>query len=133
MSTSNTIKITKCDNQLVIYAIDVVSSPTQNSYEICNIKSGYNNAVDVNITISQGDAASAPVTGNGVDQPLNIANGEVTLPAGQYALVYTGLNWGGPYQFEMEFNGQPQSLPYSSGGKNGAVWNLGNMDLTFEV
>ena len=133
MSTSNTIKITKCDNQLVIYAIDVVSSTTQNSYEICNVKSGFNNTVDVNITINQGAEASGPVTGNGVDQPLNIPNGEVTLPAGQYALVYTGLNWGGPYQFDMEFNGQPLNLPYNSGGKNGAIWNLGNMDLTFEV
>jgi hypothetical protein len=126
MSTaSNTIKISKCDNQLVMYAVSENAS-----YQICNIQSGYNNPVDVTIALSAGPVGTT-VEANGVTQPLNVS-GAFTLPAGQYSLVYTGLNWGGPYNFDFEFNGQTYSLPEGN-GKSGAVWNLGNLDITFTV
>jgi hypothetical protein len=130
MSTaSNTITISKCDNQLVMYAINLDTSAQ--SYQICNIQSGNSNAVEVSIALNAG-AVGKTVELNGVISPLS-ETAEFTLPAGKYALVYTGLNWGAAYQFDFEFNGQPYNLPYSSDGKNGAVWNLGNLDITFEV
>lgn len=130
MSTaSNTITISKCDNQLVMYAINLDTAAQ--SYQICNVQSGNSNAVDVSIALSAG-TLSKTVELNGVNGPLS-ETAEFTLPAGKYALVYTGLNWGGPYQFAFEFNTVPYNLPYSSGGKNGAVWNLGNLEVTFEV
>lgn len=130
MSTaSNTITINKCDNQLVMYAINVGTSAQ--SYQICNIQSGNSNEVGVSIALSEG-AVGKTVELNGVNSPLS-ATAEFTLPAGKYALVYTGLNWGGPYQFDFEFNGVQYSLPYSGGGKNGAIWNLGELDITFDI
>ena len=76
------------------------------------------------------------MSANGVDSPISIPNGSFKLPSGTYALVYTGLNWGGPYQFKFTFNGEtywlePDSIP-AGGQTEGAIWNRG-MDITFTV
>lgn len=128
MSSLNNIEITACDNQLVIYAIQWGVC-----YEICNIKSGNNHAVQVGIQLEAGASFSGTLEANGVNGALSEQK-TVTLPAGEYSLVYTGLNWGGPYNFDFTFNGHQYQLQNdASKPLTGAIWNLGNLDLTFSV
>lgn len=132
MSTSNnTIKITACDNQLAIYAVDMDNLAA--SYQICDILSGNNNTVDIEINLVAGSQASSTISHNGVNKPLNPTAQEFSLPSGNYALVYTGINWGGPTQFAFDFNTYTPHLPVGTTDKVGAVWNLGNLDMTFSV
>lgn len=132
MSTSNnTITITKCDNQLALYAVNMDN--LNSSVQICDIQSGYNNQVDVQINLVAGSTASDTIRLNGVGGPLTPAAQDFALPAGNYALVYTGLNWGGPTQFAFDFNTYTPHLPVGTTDKVGAVWNLGNLDMTFTV
>lgn len=124
---SNNIQITKCDNELIVLALQ-----GNQSYELCNIKSGNNNSVIVHIDIDQGEYTGA-VKLNGVNGPLN-AEKRVALPAGEYTLVYAGVNWGGPYQFAMTVNGEPRSLPAGSAGEQfGFIWDDGNDHLQITV
>ena len=114
---SNTIKITKCDNQLILTAFQ-----WSNSYEICNLKAASN--LDYNITIKEGPY-NGPAT---QDSPI------VHLPKGDYNLVYTGINWGGPYNFEFHFQEKKyQLLDNASKPLVGVIWSLGNNSITFKV
>lgn len=132
MSTSNNIITIKgCDNQLAIYAVNM--DTLASSIQICNIQSGFNNEVDVQINLVAGSEASPTINLNGVSGPLTPAAQDFALPAGNYALVYTGLNWGGPTQFAFDFNSYTPHLPVGTTDKVGAVWNLGNLDMTFTV
>ncbi len=130
MSTSNTITITACDNQLAIYAVNLDGN---SSYQICDIQSGYNNTVNVPINLVAGSAASDTIRLNGVTSALTPAAQDFALPSGNYALVYTGLNWGGPTQFAFTFNDHSPALPVGSVDKVGAVWNLGDLSMTFTI
>ncbi|MDH7447651.1 hypothetical protein [Aquimarina sp. 2201CG14-23] len=126
---SNTIKITQCDNQLVLFAIPQGEG---NSYQLCNIKSGNFNSVDVNLQIEAG-SYSGGFDANGVGGPLN-ESGTVQLPAGEYTLVYAGLNWGGPYNFDFTFNGKPYIL--ANDPKKplyGVIWSKGDNGISFTV
>ena len=115
---SNTIKITKCDNQLILTAFQ-----WSESYEICNLKAASN--LDYTITIKEG-TYTGPAT---QDSPI------VHLPKGTYNLVYTGINWGGPYNFEFNINdGQPyQLLNNPNKPLVGVIWSLGNNSISFNV
>lgn len=100
---------------------------------ICNIKSGNNNPVSVGIQLEAGSSFSGTVEANGVSSDIN-ENVTVQLPAGEYSLVYTGLNWGGPYNFGFTFNNEKYSLTDDpSKPLTGAIWNLGNLDIKFSV
>ena len=129
MLNQNTIKITDCDNQLILLALQANGT---SSYEICNIQSGNNNPVDVQIQIISGNY-DKPVVANGVNKPLN-AKHQVTLPKGEYKLVYAGVNWGGPYDFKFKFNDIEPSLP-NDPDKHlyGVVWAKGDRDISFIV
>ena len=115
---SNTIKITKCDNQLILTAFQ-----WSESYEICNLKAASN--LNYTITIKEGT-----YTG-----PATQASPIVHLPKGTYNLVYTGINWGGPYNFEFKINdGQPyQLLNDVNKPLVGVIWSLGNNSISFDV
>ncbi len=114
---SNTIKVTKCDNQLILTAFQ-----WSKSYEICNLKAASN--LDYNITIKEG-----PYTG-----PATQDSPTVYLPKGDYNLVYAGINWGGPYNFEFEFQEKKyQLLNNASKPLVGVIWSLGNNSISFNV
>lgn len=129
---SNTINITKCDNQLVLFAVN-----GSESYEICNIQSGNFHAVDLDINVE----ASENGTFSGTYQPeggtSKDLSGAITvkIPAGNYSLVYVGLNWGGPYNFEFTLNdGEPYSLLNKEDKPlEGVVWAQGNLNITLDV
>lgn len=136
MSTvNNQIHVTKCDNQLAIYAVNLEINQAQNSYQICDIKSGFEYGVDVKINLIAGATASKTILVDGLSgsMPTPATAVDFELPAGNYALVYTGINWGGPTQFAFDFNTYTPHLPVGTTDKVGAVWNLGNLDMTFSV
>lgn len=125
----NVIKISQCDNQLLLFAVEANG---ETSYEICNISSGYNNIVDVEITLVAG-AYTAPVIGNGNHSPLHI-KANLALPKGDYFLLYAGINWGGPYNFEFTFQNKPHQLANdSSKPLIGVIWNKAKSNLVFSV
>jgi len=130
--TTNSINITKCDNQLIIIAVN--NDNTNETVEICNIKSGNYNSVDVTIDIVESTSpTNETITLDGLQQDLSGIY-TVTVPAGNYSLIYSGINWGGPYNFEFTFNGETHKLINDTAKPlNGAIWNLGNLDLTFKV
>lgn len=124
---SNTIKISKCDNQLFLVAVNA-----QDSFLIAEIKSGYNQPVDISLEIEEGDYSGA-FTAFGVRSPLR-KNGSVSVPKGDYSLVYMGLNWGGPYNFDLNFNGETFKLENDPAKPlEGAIWNKGDLNITFTV
>lgn len=130
---TNTINITKCDNQLILVAIN--NDNANDTVEICNIKSGNNNTVDLIISIEEGVGNTIPATIelNGLQQDLS-GSYPIKVPKGNYSLVYIGINWGGPYNFEFGFNNKPYKLLNKPAKPlNGAVWSLGNLDLKFSV
>lgn len=129
---ANTINITKCDNQLILIAVN--NDNTNETVEICNIQSGNFNNVNVTIDIVEGAAGSSEtIRLNGLQKDLS-GNYTINVPSGNYSLIYTGINWGGPYNFEFDLNGEKhQLLNNPSNPLNGAIWNLGNLDLTFKV
>lgn len=125
---SNTLKITQCDNELIILAVNATSS-----YKICDVQSGNGNSVALGIDIQAG-AYKEPAVINGVNGHIKSPSEIVTIPSGSYSLVYMGLNWGGPYNFDMTFNEQPFFLKNDpSKPLTGAIWNRGNLDITFTV
>lgn len=125
---SNTINITACDNQLVLFAVTGSAS-----YEICNIQSGNYNTVLVDINLQAGDYAG-PVDANGVNSAIDLPNQSVSLPAGTYTLLYSGINWGGPYNFKFTFGGVPYELTNDpSKPLFGVIWNKGDNEIQFTV
>ena len=125
---SNTLKITQCDNELMVLAVNASFS-----FLICDIQSGNNNSVNVGIDIQSGSYTKA-FSANGVNNLINDPSEVVTIPSGTYSLIYVGLNWGGPYNFDIEFNGKPYQLKNDpSKLLTGAVWNRGDLDITFTV
>lgn len=128
---SNTIKITACDNQLILFAINEDAS---DCFEICNIKSGNYNSVDVVINLTEGTVGQT-VTANGVNGPISMPDASFSLPKGKYTLLYSGINWGGPYNFSFSLNGD---TPYALSNDSkkplfGVIWNQGNDSITFEI
>lgn len=113
---ATTINITACDNELLLIAYQGNAS-----YIICDIKSGYGNAVDIQIPISAG-SYQGPVQLDGIAGALT-GTYPASLPAGGYTLTYAGLNWGGPTQFRFTLDGTPYSLPLNPPvNLNGVVW-----------
>jgi len=125
----NIIEITACDNQLILIAIEENEG---NSFELCNIKSGYNNQVRVKLQIEEGEF-SGTVNANGTGRALN-ESVAIKLPKGKYSLVYAGLNWGGPYNFNFDFNNKNYNLKNNPNQPlTGVIWSQGNESITFEV
>lgn len=120
---SNTVKVTKCDNELIILAYQFTGS-----YELCRIISGNNQAVNVTLNILQGENPGT-LQLNGINNPLNDTV-DVFLPAaGQYSLVLLGVNWGGPSQFSVNVNGANYDMPLGSPG-DGLVWHPAPINFT---
>lgn len=115
---TNVIKVTACDNELVVLACQ-----TSGSVELFRILSGNSNPVAVTMTIQPGQY-KGPVTLNGINGPLS-ANLTVNLDPGTYNLAVVGVNWGGPQQFTVAVNGTQQALPYSTPPQAfpGVVWS----------
>jgi len=129
-NTANQIDITKCDNQLLLFAIN--SQDNNATYEICNIQSGNNNSVNVQIQLAAG-AFSGTYRVNGLNTQLS-ESVTVKLPPGQYSLIYAGLNWGGPYNFQFSFNQvNYELLNNPNHNLEGVVWALGNKSIVFNV
>ena len=129
---TNTINITKCDNQLILVAVN--NDNTNETVQICNIVSGNFNTVDITILIEEGSSTET-VQLNGLQQDLS-GTYSINVPKGNYSLVYVGINWGGPYNFQFNVNGgQPyQLLNKADKPLNGAIWSLGNLDtIKFDV
>ncbi|TYP99443.1 hypothetical protein C7447_10139 [Tenacibaculum adriaticum] len=125
---SNTISIKKCDNQLILFAVN-----ENESYEICNVQSGNFHSVDLDIEIKEGAFSGTYIPEGGTSKDLS-GTTTVKIPKGNYSLVYVGLNWGGPYNFEFEFNGETyQLLNNPKKELEGAIWNLGNLQIAFDV
>ena len=86
------IKVSKCDNELYI-----IASQGSGSSELLHIKSGYNNPVSNALTL------------------------ESILPKGAWNITLVGINWGGPWEFNVLVGNQP----FSSAGSDtvGVVFN----------
>ncbi|MCJ8208584.1 hypothetical protein MUY27_02615 [Mucilaginibacter sp. RS28] len=121
-TNTNTINVTACDNELIILAYQ-----WGGSFELMRILSGNTNPVNVNINIANGQY-SGPIVLNGVNSALS-GTYDVYLSPGSYSLLLMGVNWGGPQQFTIAFNGQTYSLPYSQNG-DGLVYNSAPIAFT---
>jgi hypothetical protein len=66
------IQVSACDNELYILA----SQSPVGSTELCHIKSGFND-------------------------PVNLLIDPRILPHGSYTLIMVGINWGGPQAFSV--------------------------------
>lgn len=119
---TNSIKVTACDNELIVLAYQGGAS-----FELCRILSGNFNSVNVGITVETGAYLGTQVL-NGVNNPLS-QNITVTLATGAYQLLLLGIDWGGPQQFTVNVNGTEYALPQSIEG-NGLVWNPGPIAFT---
>lgn len=119
---SNTIKVTACDNELIIIAYQWGAS-----FELMRILSGNYNSVNVTINIQPGQY-TGPIVINGVNSSLS-GSYDVYLANGDYSVVFLGLDWGGPQGFKVKFNGNAyNSVPSESG--EGLVWNTPPIALT---
>lgn len=118
----NMIRITACDNQLLLVAYQWGAS-----FVIGNINSGNNQSVNVALPLVAGQYQGG-LQLNGVNSPLS-GSYPVTLAPGQYQLVAIGIDWGGPQAFTFTLNGQTYSLPPSNNG-DGVVWTTGPIALT---
>jgi hypothetical protein len=127
---SNTIEITACDNQLFVFAVN--QKDQNQSYQICNIKSGNLHSVNVTVALAEGIFAGT-YSQDGVNGNLD-TNTTVNLPKGDYVLYYAGLNWGGPYNFEFTFNKDTFKLPNNPNQPlDGVIWSKGDNDITFSI
>lgn len=106
IETSNTINVTKCDNQLILVAMG-----NWNAYTICSIKSGYHWPVNVTLNIKAGPAPTEILDLDGIKagkDGLHVHQ-DITLPIdmdnGNYQLVAIGVEWGGDKAFSFTFNG----------------------------
>lgn len=127
LQDTNVLKITKCDNQLIMFAV----AEDQMMYQIARVGSGP--FVDIEISLVEG----------AYDQPQPIYNpgpainkSNVALPRGTYTIYYTGFNAGGPYNFEFTLNEHHHMLLDNPNEPLlGFMWNLGgptpsNMTVT---
>ncbi|HEY2116813.1 MAG TPA: hypothetical protein VGJ51_17080 [Candidatus Angelobacter sp.] len=89
-SKTTHIHVSKTDNELYI-----IASTGAGSSEIVHIKSGYNNPVLYDVT------------------PQSI------LPPGDYDLTVVGINWGGPWAFDVTLT--PPVTPPIQGSGSGTV------------
>jgi len=107
---SNTINITACDNQLLIYA-----TQWGYSYLIANLNSGNSHPVDVTINIEAGNYQLG-YYGNNVNNndPLPTPF-TVYLPPGTYDLNCIGIDWGGPFQTNFTLTTSKGTTKYGSG------------------
>lgn len=109
-----------------------ITKDSNHCYELCNIKSGFNYEVAVTLNIQEGEY-KAPYNGNGTNGKL-VTTKSISLPKGEYYLVYAGLNWGGPYNFKFEFNHSTYELLNNPKQPlDGVIWSQGNRDIKFEV
>lgn len=119
---SNVIKVTACDNELIILAYQWGAS-----YQLCRILSGNFMPVNFKLDIKAG-AYQGSETIDGVTQPIN-QQVSTFLPVGNYSLLLLGIDWGGPAQFTVEVNGTPYTLLEQPNG-DGLVFNPGPVQLT---
>lgn len=106
-----TIQITKCDNQIVVYA-----TTWNNSYQICDIQSGNNNLVDVSINLVNG-AYTGPLQLNGVAPGKKLSGTyNVAIPETKVNLGIAGLDWGGEADFSVSVNGAAPYTYYKANG-----------------
>ena len=113
---TNQIKVTKCDNELIILAYQWGAS-----FELCRILSGNSNSVDVTMQINKG-AYQGPTVLNGVHHPLHPQTIHQNLESGKYSLLLLGIDWGGPAEFAVKVNDTHYGFPYQSEG-DGLVWH----------
>ena len=126
---SNIIEITACDNQLILIAIEENGG---NSFDLCNIKSGYHYKVGVKLQIEEGEF-SETFNANGTGHDLN-ESVVIKLPKGKYSLVYAGVNWGASYNFNFDLNNKNYNLKNNPNKPlTGVIWSQGNENITFEV
>lgn len=115
------IKVTACDNELILIAYQWGSS-----YNLCRILSGNYNTVNVVMNLSAGAYLGAQVL-DGINNPLN-QNINLHLPAGDYQLLLVGIDWGGPAQFSVNVDNVDYNYPQTDDG-DGLVWNPGPIKL----
>ena len=119
---SNTITVTKCDNELIVLAYQWGAS-----FELCRILSGNSQPVNVTLNLQSGSYQGTIVL-NGVNQPLNQTVTQ-TLSPGTYSILLLGVDWGGPAEFTVTVNTAPYTLPYQSEGA-GLLFNPGPISIT---
>ncbi|MFT6499934.1 MAG: hypothetical protein ACJASQ_000041 [Crocinitomicaceae bacterium] len=117
----NVINITKCDNELTIVA---VSSDRLRSYQIARVGSGP--GVDITLVLEKGTFVEPKPFMNSTGNTPPPSSAIVSLPADTYSIYYTGLNFGGPYNFEFTLNEATYKLlDGSAAAAYGYVWNHG--------
>ena len=123
----NKINVTAADNELFLLAMRIDATEC---YELGHIKSGNSHSVDVKIAIEAGDYLPQD-TLNGINSDLEM-DYTVNIPSGDYALLYSGANWGGPYNFHFKLNEQDFQL---KNGESliGVIWNKGDDKARFTV
>jgi hypothetical protein len=97
MANTTQLHVTACDNELYILA-----STQAGSSELCHLKSGFNDPVNYSFN------------------PGHI------LPPGSYNLTIKGINWGGPWKFQVVATPPISALGglHSGDGKVGDVWDI---------
>ena len=126
MSTNATIKVTQCDNEMVLMAYD-----GSNGYVVANLSYTGNVTRTAEITIHAGNYVNpAYITNN---SPQNVS---VALPAGSYQLVAAGVNWlqseSNPWSFSYRVNNGPVQQGHGSGPKDGIVWQSNPQSFTID-
>ena len=89
------IHVSAADNELYIIA----STPAGSS-ELCHLKNGYADPVSYNL-----------------NNPGHI------LPKGNYDLTFIGINWGGPWNFNITTTPPIAGLSSTGNGTVGVVWS----------
>ena len=113
---SNSINVTKCDNELILIAYQYGAS-----FELARILSGNSNSLDVTLNIEAG-AYQGGIIVNGVNHKISPSSHYLYLQPGDYTLVAVGIDWGGPEEFKFTFNGKTYDLPYNANTNSGVVW-----------
>ncbi|TNE30993.1 MAG: hypothetical protein EP346_02115 [Bacteroidetes bacterium] len=96
----STVKITACDNQLIL-----VATTWEKSYLVANIQSGNGNSVDVTLNLDYAKQFSGTVNLDGVNQPLS-GTYSVTIPEEKVNLSMIGINWGGAADLAVNLDGK---------------------------
>ncbi|MBU2886057.1 hypothetical protein KO507_09820 [Gilvimarinus agarilyticus] len=123
---SNSINVTKCDNELILIAYQWGAS-----FELARILSGNYNSLDVTLDIEAG-AYQGGVIVNGVNHPIPPSTHYLYLQPGEYTLVAIGIDWGGPQEFSFTFNGETYALPQNKNPTpdSGVVWTPSPISFT---
>jgi hypothetical protein len=119
---SNTITVSKCDNELVVLAYQWGAS-----FELCRILSGNTQPVNVTLNILPGPYTGTIVL-NGVNQPLSQTITQ-NLAGGTYSILLLGIDWGGPAEFTVNLNDTTYTLPLQPTG-DGLLFNKGPFSIT---